>query len=115
MRSEWRLFRLDDDHVSLASDRTSSTLKRRCLLPGRRRNADVLSAISQSTTCRVKPTRSLGAQKPWEELALWLEGVLKVDGADERRNGPDSAHTQIPFRRSGSVHFHKRPNVQPFS
>ena len=56
MRSEWRSFPLGDDLVSSASNRTSPTLKRRCMLAGRRRNADALSASSRSTTCRVTPT-----------------------------------------------------------
>ena len=40
---------------SSASNRTSSTLKRRCLLPGRRRNANVLSASSRSRPVGSRP------------------------------------------------------------
>ena len=48
----------------LGEQQDITDLKRRCLLPDRRRNADVLSAISQSMTCRVTRTRSPAGPPP---------------------------------------------------
>jgi len=64
MRGEWRPFRVDHDHVARPASRHHLPwIAGACRRP-RRRNADVVSTSSRSTTCRVTPTRSPAGPSP---------------------------------------------------
>ena len=105
-------FPVDDDHVPRRATGHLSTLKRQCWLPGRRRNAPILSASNDSRPVGSRPpflllavsflSRRLGptfsgyefVPSNWTESEFdrfsWLAGTMRYRPPPSRRATTDS-------------------------